>query len=286
MRKESHVGTRRGDMADGCLNCQELELQLRTARLNQPASLPEQRRMQRIDTLGQLAAAITHEYNNTIGVILHSTAMLKDEDEPVGDAHAHIERIHRAATRAREFTRQLATFGRVRSLRRAPLDCDGILGDLYATIEQQCQTANIALDASLATGAARVLADRNQFEMLVHSLVANARDAMPEGGVLRLATQVVQVDAAAATVLGGATAGAYLTLMVADTGTGVSADALDHMFEPFFSTKPRAMGLGLAAVYAIAKTSGGFVCVENGANSGACFTVYLPVMMSEETRSA
>jgi two-component system cell cycle sensor histidine kinase/response regulator CckA len=265
-------------MADGCANCRELESQLRAARLGPaPAGPPDQRRMQRIDTLGQLAAAITHEYNNTLGVILQSSEMLLDESDP-GACRAHAERIQRAASRARQFTLQLSTFGRARSLRRAPLECDAVVADLRHSIARQCEVANVRIDVSLAGAGASVLADRAQFETLMHSLIANARDAMPSGGVLGIATCVVSIDDQTASADPDSSAGEYLALAISDTGAGVPAETIEHIFEPFFTTKPRAMGLGLAAVYAIAKSSGGFVRVENRPLGGATFTVYLPIV--------
>ncbi len=124
---------------------------------------------------------------------------------------------------------------------------------------------------------ALLVADRSQVETLIQSLIANARDAMPDGGVLRIASQVVQIDERAAAEHVGITAGAYVRVAVADTGAGVAEDIIDRIFEPLFSTRHRAMGLGLAAVYAIAKSLGGFVQVEHPAEGGACFAVCLPV---------
>ena len=254
--------------------------------------------MQRIDTLGQLAAAITHEYNNTIGVILQSSELLLDEADADGQ-RAHAERIQRAASRAKQFTFQLSTFGRARSLRRAPLECDAVVADLRHSIARQCEVANVRIDVSLAGAGASVMADRSQFETLMYSLIANARDAMPAGGVLGIATCVVAVDEQTAAAHAGSSAGEHLALAVSDTGAGVPDETIEHIFEPFFTTKPRAMGLGLAAVYAIAKASGGFVLVHNASTSrpngwpasapvpgsalggtpgGATFTVYFPIV--------
>jgi signal transduction histidine kinase len=263
-------------MSDGCANCQELERQLRAARLSQPAAQPDQRRMQRIDTLAQLAAAVTHEYNNTIGVILTSSEMLLDSALADGQ-RADAERIRRAASRAREFTQRLATFGRARARNPAPLDCDAVIGELRIALAKPLHDATITLELSLESAPAVVVADRGQLETLIQSLIANARDAMPHGGVLRIVSQVVQIDERAAAEHAGSTAGAYVRIAVADTGAGVAEEIIDRIFEPFFSTKYRAMGLGLAAVYAIAKSLGGFVQVEHPAEGGACFAVCLPV---------
>jgi two-component system cell cycle sensor histidine kinase/response regulator CckA len=249
-------------MTDVCLRCGE----------PQGAA---QRRIRRLDTLGQLAGAVVHEYNNTLGVILHSSELLLD-GEPLADSQrADIERIQRAATRARQFTQRLATFGR--SPRARPLDCDAAIAAMQPGVAAQCASASLRFDVSLAGGATQVRADPAQFETLVHALVANALDAMQDGGTLSLATRRIVVDEAFASAHGHASPGDYVELSVTDAGPGVPADVLEQIFEPFVSTKPRGMGLGLAAVFVITKSMGGFVRAENQPQGGARFSIYLPI---------
>jgi CheY-like chemotaxis protein len=137
---------------------------------------------------------------------------------------------------------------------------------------------NIAVVTELACPIGSVKADVSQLEQVILNLAVNSRDAMPEGGTLRLETRDVDLDAAWAERNPGGVAGAYVALVVRDTGVGMAPEVQARIFEPFFTTKDpgEGTGLGLATVYGIVKQSGGYIAVESAPGRGAAFTVYLP----------
>src|SRR5207302_786531 len=140
--------------------------------------------------------------------------------------------------------------------------------------------AHIELKVTPAAGLPAIEADRGQVEQVLLNLAINARDAMPEGGTLTIATGLAELDGGYARMHPGVRAGRYVRLTVTDTGTGMSAEVAAHIFEPFFTTKPadRGTGLGLSTVYGIITQAGGSVAVESEEGTGATFSLYFPAV--------
>ncbi len=245
--------------------------------INDRKQLEEQlRHAQKLDAVGRLAGGVAHDFNNLLTAISGYAEFLLlrlDEDDPRREDAVEIQR---AADRATALTRQLLAFSRRQVLTPRPLDLgeivrgfNGLLGRLLGE--------HIALRMVTPDEETTIVADAGQVEQVLLNLALNARDAMPEGGALTIAVSRVEVghgDERHPTL----PPGAYVSLAVSDTGTGIDEATREHLFEPFFTTKEqgKGTGLGLATVYGIALQSAGDVTVETEVGRGSTFTVLLP----------
>jgi CheY-like chemotaxis protein/two-component sensor histidine kinase len=190
--------------------------------------------------------------------------------------------VRRAGERAATLTRQLLAFGRKQLLSPSPVSLNQIVSSMQ-TMLRRLVPENIQVIAALAPGLGAAMADTGQIEQVVMNLVVNARDAMPEGGKLRIETANVELESATGERDQAIGPGAYVTLTVADTGIGMDEMTRGLIFEPFFTTKEvgRGTGLGLAMVYGIVKQSGGSIVVRSQPGAGSVFTVYFPRVDAE-----
>ncbi len=236
----------------------------------------ELRQAQKIEALGRLAGGVAHDFNNLLTVILSYSAMLAKSLPPEGRGRRDVEQIERAAERAAELTRQLLAFSRRQVLEPKALDLGATVRGMDAMIRRLIGE-DIAVWIITTDVGSPVVADAGQIEQVVMNLVVNARDAMRGGGVLKLITERVELDAPAAAEIGIA-AGAYSTLSISDTGTGIDEQTKAQLFEPFFTTKPRGegTGLGLSTVMGIVEQSGGHIRVDSELGRGTSFRIYLP----------
>ncbi len=236
----------------------------------------ELRQAQKMEALGRLAGGVAHDFNNLLTVILSYSAMLTRELPADSRARHDVEQIDRAGQRAAELTQQLLAFSRQQVLEPKPLDLAATLAGMDALIRRLIDE-DIELRIVAGRGLGAVMVDSGQVEQVVMNLVVNARDAMPEGGVLTLETARVELDAKAAAELELAP-GSYNMLAVTDTGAGIDDQSLPTLFDPFFTTKERGKGtgLGLSTVMGIVKQSGGHVAVTSRLGHGSTFRVYLP----------
>ena len=232
---------------------------------------------QKMEAIGRLAGGIAHDFNNILTVILGYCEMLRDVIPGNGEGQGVLREIGSAAKRAAMLTQQLLAFSRQQVVQRKILDVNVVVRAME-TMVKRLIGENIELVTELEKESATVRADPHQIEQIIMNLVVNARDAMPEGGTLRISTSrrsIFDVPADAAT---GAKPGRYVELGVTDSGVGISAEVLPLIFEPFFTTKKsgEGTGLGLSTVYGIAQQDGGFVSVESEPGKGARFRVCLP----------
>jgi PAS domain S-box-containing protein len=230
---------------------------------------------QKMEAVGRLAGGVAHDFNNVLGVILgYGELLLRQATEP---QRSKLEQILKAAQRAADLTRQLLAFSRQEVVEPKVLDLDAVLAELQKML---VRLIGEDVDLAIVHGAnlGHVRADRGQLEQVVMNLCVNARDAMPDGGLLGIETANVDLDAAEAGQHQPTTPGRYVMLAVSDTGCGIETEVLPRIFEPFFSTKAPGMGtgLGLATVYGIVKQAGGFVWVSSEVGRGTTFKVYLP----------
>jgi PAS domain S-box-containing protein len=233
---------------------------------------------QRMDAVGQLAGGVAHEVNNQMTVVLGSADfLLRRSDLPEG-FRADLDQIELAARRSATITAQLLAFGRRQLLRPEELALNTIVTEME-TILSRTLGPRIELQLALAPDLAGATADRGQLGQALLNLILNARDAMPDGGLLRIHTANVEVRAGNS-IDGGqeAVPGPYVTLSVSDTGVGMDELTLRRAFEPFFTTKPtgQGTGLGLSTVYGLVRQSGGYVTAESTRRAGAKLTIYLP----------
>ncbi|TCO51093.1 hypothetical protein EV646_10175 [Kribbella antiqua] len=240
---------------------------------------------QRLESLGQLAGGVAHDFNNLLSVILNYASFVEEEIKAVRGADQgrwdaalkDLQQIQGAAERGAGLTHQLLTFGRREVVRPRVLSLNAVVSNvkhlLQRTLDEQ-----IDLVAELAPDLWPVMADPGQIEQVLVNLAVNARDAMPNGGVLRIDTANVVVDKAYAANHHGLSPGQYVRLRLSDNGNGMSAEVIEHAFEPFFTTKPKGegSGLGLATVYGIIMRMDGFVQIMSRPGEGSTFFMLIP----------
>lgn len=231
----------------------------------------------KMEAVGRLSGGIAHDFNNLLGVIIGYSQVLKRKLASEAALLECAEEIEKAGQRAASLTRQLLAFSRQQILTPSILNLNSLVQDM-AKMLPRLLGEDIAVSSSLSPDLGVVRADQSQIEQVIMNLAVNARDAMPDGGTLRIETRNVELDQAYAWQHAGAKPGQYVMLAVIDTGTGIDPDTLAHIFEPFFTTKEvgKGTGLGLATVYGVVKQSGGYVWVESKRGQGASFQIFLP----------
>jgi two-component system cell cycle sensor histidine kinase/response regulator CckA len=245
-----------------------------TARKN----LEEQvRQSQKMEAIGSLAAGIAHDFNNLLMIMSGYCELLADRLQGDMENTAELTEIQRAASSATTLTRQLLAFSRRQILAPQALNLNSILIDSQKMMRRLVEE-NVQINLRLAEHLSPINIDAGQVEQVLLNLVVNARDAMPNGGVVTMETSNVVIDEAYAGGHVDVQPGPHVLLSVRDTGHGIPADVKARLFEPFFTTKERGRGtgLGLATVYGIVKQSGGHIVVDSEAGVGTAFTIYFP----------
>ena len=227
------------------------------------------RQAQKMESLGRIAGGVAHDFNNLLTAIIGYGEAIERRG---GEAGADAREILRAADRAGDLVRQLLAFSRRQILEQRVLDVNDVVGEAVQMLRRTLGE-HIDVVAALDEDLHPVRADPGQLQQVVLNLAVNARDAMPTGGVLTFETRNVLVGDD-----GPLSAGSYVQLIVADTGSGMTDEVLEHAFEPFYTTKDagQGTGLGLATVHGIVNQSGGAIVVESRPELGTSFTVYLP----------
>jgi two-component system, cell cycle sensor histidine kinase and response regulator CckA len=232
---------------------------------------------QKMEAVGRLAGGVAHDFNNLLTAIQGHTVMALYDLEEDAPARHHLLEVERAADRAETLTRQLLSFSRKETLEAVPLDLNGLISDLRELLLRLIG-ADVAVDLRLAGALPIVEADPGRVEQVLMNLVVNARDAMPHGGRLAIATSREVVTGGAEAGGPDLTPGVYARIAVIDTGTGIPDDVLPRIFEPFFTTKGQGQGtgLGLATALGIATRSGGRLTVQTEPGVGTEFSLWLP----------
>ena len=235
---------------------------------------------QKLEAIGRVTGSVAHDFNNLLTVILSYSELLLG-DTPESDARREdLQEIQRAAERATSLTRQLLAFSRKQPAQAQRVNLSEIVHDTQKMMRRLLPDAiELTLDASAAPHF--VLADPGQLEQILVNLAVNAGDAMPHGGVLSIATDEMEVtDPEYASRYMGVDVptGVYAVLSVSDTGHGMTEETKSHIFEPFYTTKPKGKGtgLGLATVYGIVKQARGYIWVYSKLGAGTTFKIYLP----------
>jgi PAS domain S-box-containing protein len=229
---------------------------------------------QKLATIGRLAGGLAHDFNNLLTVVMgYSASLLRDlpESDP---AYLGLTQIRKAAGKGAELTHRLLAFGRRQVLRPEVLNLNVLIADAEHMIRHLVGD-DIRVSTALDPGLWRVRLDGGSFHQILMNLAANARDAMPQGGALRLSTANVPVNECTAPG-SSLRPGDYVRVTISDTGTGLSEAARTHLFEPFFTTKEKGTGLGLSTVYGIVQQSGGNICVDSEPHAGTSFRMYFP----------
>lgn len=248
------------------------EAQLHKAELDQLLA-----RRQRLESIGQLAGGVAHDFNNLLTVIRASAQMLREEVTDPEQSEG-LKLIERAAVSASELTSRLLALGKRQRLLLAPVDIRSSLSDVSELIERVLP-ASIVVKTDSTEDLSPVIGDDNQLEQVLVNLCLNARDAMPDGGTIALSAENFEITPEFVESQPWAMIGDFVLINVTDTGEGIGADALERIFEPFYTTKAEleGSGLGLAVSRAVVEQHGGMINVYSEPGIGTTFKVYLPI---------
>jgi len=232
---------------------------------------------QKMQAIGQLAGGVAHDFNNLLTAISGHCDLLMLRHDTGDPDYGDLVQIHQNANRAASLVGQLLAFSRKQTLSPEVLDLRDTLGEL-AHLLDRLVGEKVRLRIRHAAALPPIRADKRQLEQVVMNLVVNARDAMAEGGEIRLETEAVQLTSELQRDRAVVPPGPYALIRVRDEGHGIPPDRLPKIFEPFYTTKRpgEGTGLGLSTVYGIIKQTGGYVFVDSTVGQGSCFTLYLP----------
>jgi PAS domain S-box-containing protein len=248
-------------------------------------------RAQRLESLGQLAGGVAHDFNNVLAGIMNYASLISSglreqmdrqglaDDEALEAVLGDVDQITHATKRAATLTKQLLIFSRREVLPPQVLDLNSVVGDMDALLRTTIGQHAYRLQTTFASDLPSIMADRGQIEQVVMNLVVNARDAMPDGGELGIETALFELDHEAS-LRGELDRGTYVRLTVSDTGTGMSGEIAARAFEPFFTTKPvgEGTGLGLATVFGIVRQAGGDVAIYSEPGLGTTVRILFPAL--------
>jgi nitrogen-specific signal transduction histidine kinase/ActR/RegA family two-component response regulator len=240
----------------------------------------------KMEAIGILAGGVAHDFNNLLTAILGCVDMaIMDMDES-NPALKDLKEIQASAQRAAELTKQLLLFSRKQPMRFLPINLNEIVDDLSKMLHRLIGE-DIVLKTELEKALWSVRADRGTMEQVMMNLTVNAKDAMPNGGELKVTTENIVLNETQCENIPEAQAGRWVRISVSDTGIGIDRKTIRHIFEPFFSTKEvgEGTGLGLSVVYGIVKQHDGWMNVTSEAGQGSTFQVYLPVFRAKPEKN-
>jgi PAS domain S-box-containing protein len=246
----------------------------------------ELRQSQKMEAVGRLTGGIAHDFNNLLSVIIGNMQLLTRSLHQTPRLLRQAETALNAAMRGGELIKRLLAFARQQVLEPKTVDLNALIGGMYELLRRSL-TGDIEIQRQLAADTWFTRADPGQLENAVLNLVINARDAMPNGGSITIATRNVTIGAERAPREDGLAPGEYAVLEVADTGAGMSAETLKRVFEPFFTTKElgKGSGLGLSMVYGFVKQSGGHVGITSAPQQGTTVQLHFPRSHAEAERT-
>lgn len=261
-----------------------LEVDARSQRQQLEARLIESQKM---EAVGQVAAGVAHDFNNILAVILGYTELVTSELSPDSPLHESMEEIRLASERASGLTRQLLVFSRKQTVKPIVLDLNEEVKDMEKMLRRVIHE-NIGMTIVCEEKFGRIKAAPGYVGQVLLNLVVNSRDAMPNGGELTIATENVFLDEDYIRQHPGATPGEHVMLSVRDTGTGMTAEVKNRLFEAFFTTKPsgKGTGLGLSTCRTIVQSSGGHIEIQSEVGIGTTFRVYFPRVQEDLDISA
>jgi signal transduction histidine kinase len=222
----------------------------------------------KLAAVGEMAAGIAHELNNPLTTVSGFTELVLGDLPNDADIRNDLELVLREAQRARSVVRRLLDFARQSESVRVRSDINEILMDVLALVNHLLRTSGVQLFTHFTEGIPWISVDRNQTKQVILNLIHNALHAMPTGGELQITTTCSKRDGHD-----------WLTICLADTGTGIAPENLEQVFVPFFTTRSKdgGTGLGLSVSYGIIADHGGFIDVESQVGKGTTFTIWLPV---------
>ncbi|RME41598.1 MAG: hypothetical protein D6788_00900, partial [Planctomycetota bacterium] len=242
---------------------------------------------QKLESLGILAGGVAHDFNSALMVILGNTSLLRSLKDLPPRALEYIKLIEEAGTRAEAMVRHLLAYARTGKHNPQPVDLNQIIRDTLKLLRSSLRPRH-DVETDLQPRLPRIQADPSQIEQVVLNLSLNARQAMPDGGLIRITTRRTRLSPqrARACVPHDVPPGEYVELVVSDTGCGMDEQTRARIFDPFFTTRPEGHGLGLAAVLGILRQHNGAICAESAPGQGTAMHVYLPVRTATVRRKS
>jgi PAS domain S-box-containing protein len=244
------------------------------------------RHAQKIESIGTLAGGIAHDFNNILTAIIGYGNLLNMK-MPIDDPLRHnVDQILSSAGRAAQLTQGLLAYSRKQIINPQPVDLNELVRKLERFLARLIGE-DVELMTALTDKDATVQADSGQIEQVLMNLATNARDAMPDGGILHIDTDRIDLDDEFARAHPGSRPGKYVLISVTDSGVGMDENTREKIFEPFFTTKEvgKGTGLGLSMVYGIVKQHNGYITVASGVGKGTTFSIYLPAVQAEITQA-
>ncbi len=237
---------------------------------------------QKMESIGLLAGGVAHDFNNQLGIILFDVDMLMEGVEAGPELREDLLKIRRVVMRAADLTRQLLVFSRRQPMQPRALDLNVQITEVEKMLARLLGD-HVRVERDLAPDLQLIRADPGNIDQVIVNLALNARDAMPEGGLLRLETTNVEISSGYCRRHSAARPGRFVRLRVSDTGSGMSGETKRRLFEPFFTTKEmgKGTGLGLAVVYGIVQAHNGWIVVESQQETGSHFEILLPALEEE-----
>ncbi|MBI5099775.1 MAG: response regulator [Nitrospirae bacterium] len=237
---------------------------------------------QKMEAVGQLAGGVAHDFNNILSAIMNYSYLLKKGMGEGSSQSDVVDKIIQLSDNAAKITRELLTFSRRQYIKPVPLRLNNEIQRINSFLKNFIGE-DIKIETILTEEDLTIIADRGQIEQIMMNLAANARDAMPDGGVLTIETELVELNDSFITIHGFGRPGMYTLLSVTDTGTGMDEETRQKIFEPFFTTKEmgKGTGLGLAIVYGIVQQHNGYINVYSQPGKGTTFRIYLPTIKDE-----
>jgi len=240
------------------------------------------RHSQKMEALGTFVGGIAHDFNNILTAIIGYGTLLEREIPPDGPGSRYLDRLNESSERAAELTRSLLAYSRRQPVELQAVDISALVLNVRDFLSKLlCHGINLVINAE--GGPMPVMADQLQIEQILMNLTANARDAMPGGGILQISAERVDLDRAAVRLLGMDRPGSYACIEVSDSGCGMDDQTKERIFEPFFTTKSvgKGTGLGLSIVFGIVKQHRGHIRVSSEPDKGTTFSIYLPLAYRE-----
>jgi PAS domain S-box-containing protein len=244
------------------------------------------RHSQKMEAVGKLAGGVAHDFNNLLQAILGHTEVALAQATSDDPLYPDLVEVRKATKRAADLTAQLLSFSRREPLKPVPLDMNDVVADLMKML-RRLLGEHITIELNTEDDLWPILADRPQIEQIIVNLCCNARDAMPGGGTVTLKTRNFVAGYEFCQKHPDARKANYVMISISDMGYGIPPEVLEHIFEPFYTTKElgKGTGLGLASVYAIVERNGGMIDVDSKTGKGTTFTIYLPACAQAISRS-
>ncbi len=264
----------------GYLHCMQDLSQQQSMQADHDATLHSLNQIQKMDSIGQLTGGIAHDFNNMLQSVMSAHALLSkalESGQPSAKCLRYIDIAQQAVSRAASLTQRLLAFSRRQVLQNRSVDVNALIVSCRTLLEKTVDE-QIRIDYDLAVDLWPSHTDSNQLENALLNLVINARDAMPQGGLIVIKSENVVLDESYQARYADVTPGQYVKISVCDTGTGIPDDVLAHVFEPFYTTKliGEGTGLGLSMVHGFVKQSSGHVSIHTQLGEGTTFNLLLP----------